>query len=165
MLYCVWQLHQSLMSGDTGHAWSYHGCMWRDVNRETWVDLSSSNGGSSVMNDIIIEQRCRLKFATATFRGGGNCGGGAYRMFRVATLPPSHSFGWAAAQTSFACPQGGRSRCRSQARVAALFFVAATPKRITNPLHTSRACIQVQYNPPENTRARNSKKSENRYSE
>lgn len=41
---------KSLMSGDTGRSWSFHGCMWRGVNRETWVDLSSLSEGSSVMN-------------------------------------------------------------------------------------------------------------------
>jgi hypothetical protein len=30
----------------------------------------------------LIEQRCRLKYATATFRGGGNCGGGTLMLFR-----------------------------------------------------------------------------------
>ena len=40
------------MSGDTRHPWSYPGCIGRDVNRGTWVDLLSSNRGSNVRNVI-----------------------------------------------------------------------------------------------------------------
>jgi hypothetical protein len=69
------QLHKSFMSGDTRQALA--------VPRLHVAGRKQGNLGWYLFFEIgkqrderhLIEQRCRLELATATFRGDGNCGG------------------------------------------------------------------------------------------